>query len=92
MAGPVVGKMLGLMYPMNPQQWADVDAYTSELEDKIVKLVGASLKSLQPARLSFGHGEASFAMNRRARTKAEMVIRGQQRRASGPRRPGTARR
>jgi hypothetical protein len=72
--GPVVDKALGIMYPMNSQQWADVDAYTSELEDKIVKLVGASLKSLRPARLGFGHGEAGFAMNRRARTSEEMVI------------------
>ena len=37
-----------------------MDAYTSELEDKIVNLVGASLKSLRPSRLSFGHGEAGF--------------------------------
>ena len=72
--GPVIGRMLGLMYPMNSQQWADVEAYTSELEDKIVKLVGASLKSLRPARLGFGHGEASFAMNRRQRTNQGIVI------------------
>jgi hypothetical protein len=72
--GPVLGKMLGLMYPMNTQQRADVEAYTSELEDKIAKLVGASLKSLRPALLGFGHGEASFAMNRRAQTNEEIVI------------------
>ncbi len=72
--GPVIGHMLGSMYPMSPQQWADVEAYTAELEDKIVNLVGASLKSLRPARLGFGHGEAGFAMNRRARTKEEIVI------------------
>jgi len=72
--GPVIGEMLGIMYPMNSQQWADVEAYTSELEDNVVKLVGTSLKSLRPARLSFGHGVAGFAMNRRARTKEEMVI------------------
>jgi hypothetical protein len=72
--GPVVNSMLGLMYPMNSQQWADVEAYTGELEDKIVKLVGASLKSLRPARLSFGHGEAGFVMNRRGRTNEGVVI------------------
>lgn len=72
--GSVVGKMLGIMYPMNTQQWADVDAYASELEDKIVNLVGASLHSLRPARLSFGHGKASFAMNRRERTSEGIVI------------------
>ena len=72
--GPVIGEMLGIMYPMNSEQWADVEAYTSELEDNIVEIVGTSLKSLRPARLSFGHGDAGFAMNRRARTKEEMVI------------------
>ena len=72
--GPVIGKMLGTMYPMNPQQWADVEEYTSDLEDKIVALVGASLNALRPARLSFGHGNAGFAMNRRARTNQEVVI------------------
>ncbi len=72
--GPVIGKMLGLMYPMNPQQRADVDAYTSELEEKIVNVVGASLKSLRPSRLSFGHGEAGFAMNRREPTNEGIII------------------
>jgi hypothetical protein len=72
--GPVIGRMLGRIYPMNSQQWADVNAYTSELEEKIVKLVRVSLKSLRPARLSFGHGEAGFAMNRRARTDGGVII------------------
>jgi hypothetical protein len=73
-SGPVVGHVLGTMYPMTPQQWADVEAYTRELEDKVVNLVGVALKSLRPAQLSFGHGEAGFAMNRRARNAAEVVI------------------
>jgi len=73
-SGPVIGHALGNMYPMTAQQWADVEEYTRELEDKIVKLVGVSLKSLRPARLGFGHGEAGFAMNRRARTGQEVVI------------------
>ena len=72
--GPVIGKMLGIMYPMSAQQWADVDAYTSDLEDKVVAVVGTALESLRPAQLSFGRGEAGFAMNRRARTAEEVVI------------------
>jgi hypothetical protein len=72
--GPVIGRALQVAYPMNSQQWDDVEAYTSQLESKIVKLVGASLKSLKPARLSFGHGEAGFAMNRRTRTDQTMAI------------------
>jgi len=72
--GPVIGKMLGTMYPMNSQQWSDVEQYTSDLEDRIVALVGTSLKSLRPARMDFGHGSAGFAVNRRARTNEGIVI------------------
>ena len=72
--GPVIGEMLGIMYPMSSEQWAGVEAYTNDLENKIVTLVGISLKSLRPAQLSFGHGDCGFAMNRRARTKEEVVI------------------
>jgi hypothetical protein len=72
--GPVVAKKLDLIYPMNAQQWADVEAYTEEFEDKIVQLVGEALKSLQPARLSFGRGAARFAINRRERLNGEIII------------------
>ena len=72
--GPVIDRMLELSYPMNAQQGAEVDAYTGELKDRIVELVGASMKSLRPAQLSFGHSEAGFTMNRRARTNEGIVI------------------
>ena len=67
--GPVVDKMLGTSYPMNTQQWADVDAYTNELEGKIVEVVGASLRALRPAHLSLGHGKTGFGLNRRVKTE-----------------------
>ena len=63
--GPVLDRMLEIAYPMTESQWGDVDAYTNELEDKIVKLVGAALKALRPAHLSLGHGQAGFGINRR---------------------------
>lgn len=66
--GPVVSGILKIAYPMNAEQEADVEAYTIGLEDKIVKLIGQSLKTLQPALLSFGHAEADFAVNRRVKT------------------------
>jgi Neutral/alkaline non-lysosomal ceramidase, N-terminal len=53
---------------INAEQWAAVDAYIKQLEDKIVKVVGAALGKVQPASLSFGHGEADFAVNRREKT------------------------
>ena len=42
-----------------------IDAYTRQLEDKLVAVIGNALGDLRPARLSFGHSEAGFAKNRR---------------------------
>jgi neutral ceramidase len=72
--GPVLDGMLKIAYSMNAQQSADVEAYTGELKDKIVNLVGAALKALKPAQLSLSHGEAGFGMNRRAVTNEQRVI------------------
>jgi neutral ceramidase len=63
--GPVIGRMLGVAYNLDAKQWADIDEYTRQLEDKIVQTAGAALGALKPARLSFGHSEAGFAKNRR---------------------------
>jgi hypothetical protein len=42
--------------------------YTKVLEDKLVRLIGAALESMVPARLSYGMGRAHFALNRREPT------------------------
>lgn len=65
---PVVGDTLRVGYQdMTEAQWADTQAYTRELEDKVVACVGAALKDMRPARLGFGRGQAGFAGNRRLR-------------------------
>lgn len=65
-SGPVVERTLAIAYcDMTPQQWAAVDTYTRELEDKIVRVIGDAIKDLSPARLSFGRSEVGFATNRR---------------------------
>jgi len=43
-------------------------AYTHDLEDKIVALVGEALRNLQPVSVSYGIGRAHFALNRREPT------------------------
>jgi len=63
--GPVVERQLAVAYDASEAQWADVDRYTEELENKVVAVIGEALKKLRPASLSFGQGEASFARNRR---------------------------
>jgi neutral ceramidase len=40
-------------------------AYTIDLENKIVDLIGEALGKMQPASLSYGIGRAHFALNRR---------------------------
>ena len=63
--GPVVDHLLDGIYDLTPQQWADVEAYARELEDKVVDVIGEALHNLAPARLSFGQTNASFGVNRR---------------------------
>ena len=63
--GPVVDHMLEAAYNLTAQQWADIEAYTRELEDKVVSVIGDALKNLATAHLSFGQTNASFGVNRR---------------------------
>ncbi|MBI3665221.1 MAG: neutral/alkaline non-lysosomal ceramidase N-terminal domain-containing protein [Acidobacteria bacterium] len=73
-AGPVLSRTLSVAYDMNDADWAAVESYTRELDDKVVSVIGAALKDLKPAQLSFGHSEAGFAMNRRAKTEKGVVM------------------
>jgi Neutral/alkaline non-lysosomal ceramidase, N-terminal len=76
-SGPVIGTMLSVAYEGNrgidEEQWEAVKTYTGHLEDQMVKVVGDALHKLQPATLSFGHGQADFAINRRVKTAAGYV-------------------
>ena len=76
-SGPVIGTMLSVAYEgeqgISPEQWEAVKAYTGRLEDQMVKVVGEALHKLQPDTLSFGHGQADFAINRRVKTDAGYV-------------------
>jgi neutral ceramidase len=76
-SGPVIGSMLSVAYEgehgISAEQWNAVQAYTGHLEDQMVKVVGEALHKLRPATLSFGHGQADFAVNRRVKTAAGYV-------------------
>lgn len=50
---------------IDPGQQATIDRYTSELTDKLEKVVLAALKDRRPAVLTRAEGRAGFAKNRR---------------------------
>jgi neutral ceramidase len=63
--GPVVDEQLSVAYDLTPPQWDDIRAYTARLVGKLADVVGDALRRLQPARIGYARGEASFAANRR---------------------------
>jgi hypothetical protein len=72
--GPVVGKNLptqiSVEYP--PQVRTLIDNYAENLRTTLVKLVGTAIEDLQPAKLSYASGVATFAVNRRNNPENEV--------------------
>ncbi len=64
-SGPLAGISLMPLYTLTPEQDAVVRRYTDGLINKVVGVVGASLKDLAPATLQFNQGLAGIAVNRR---------------------------
>ena len=63
--GPVVKSSLAGAYNLDETQSALIDEYTHRLKNNLLKVIGEAIKDLSPASLSFGRGDAPFAMNRR---------------------------
>lgn len=72
--GPVLDSSLGGAYDLNMEQTVAVKDYTRKLKDNLLSVIGAALKDLSPAKLSFGKGSAQFAMNRRENRAGKIVI------------------
>ncbi len=49
--GPVIDEMLAVAYDLSDAQWRDVREYTHELEDKVVRVIGAAMKRGEPVEL-----------------------------------------
>lgn len=64
-SGPVVWPNLRGMYPMNPEQRAQVEAFTRGLVAKSIATIGEALGKLQTASVHYEVGEAKFAIFRR---------------------------
>lgn len=63
--GPVIATNLEGMFDLKDKDGTAVLAYAKLLEAKAVETAVAAVKALATAKLSFGQGRATFAMNRR---------------------------
>lgn len=72
--GPMVSPNLKTMFALGAEDQRRIDDYSRMLADKLVAVVGAAIGDLTPARISYGTGEAHFAVNRRERTPTGVKI------------------
>jgi hypothetical protein len=70
--GPVVGRNLLTMYSLDPAQLQLVVDYTHELHKHIVEVVGEALQGLAPAKVAWGSGHNTLAVNRRNNAEANV--------------------
>jgi len=64
-SGPVLKGSLTDVYPLNSKQVEKIEQYSGKLTDKIVKLVGDALHSMEPVQLYVQNGVTRFQVNRR---------------------------
>src|SRR4029079_18728462 len=64
-SGPVVRGNLMAMYALDEDQTRRIKEYRTKLIDLLVQVAGEAFDTVQPAKLSWGIGEAGFAINRR---------------------------
>ena len=69
--GPELRASKASLYGLDPERVKQSQAYLQVLQAKLLALVETALADLSPARLSYTHGRAGFAMNRRLPTETE---------------------
>src|SRR5262245_8918946 len=70
--GPVVRGNLDTMYGLDETQRKLIAEYRDFLEKRIIEAAGAALKAMSPAKLAWGQGKATFAVNRRNNKEADV--------------------
>lgn len=71
-SGPVVRGNLMTMYSLDETQKRHVIEFAQELQKKVVAIAGEAIEKLEPVKLAYGHGQATFAVNRRNNKEAEV--------------------
>jgi neutral ceramidase len=72
--GPVVRPNLMTMFDLSEEDKQKLTAYSRELTDNLVTVIGAAIGDLTPAQLSYGFGQTHFAVNRREPTAKGVKI------------------
>ncbi|MHC4203882.1 MAG: neutral/alkaline non-lysosomal ceramidase N-terminal domain-containing protein [Planctomycetota bacterium] len=57
------------LYGLSPEQIRQSNKYVDDLQKKLLDLIGRAIENLAPAKLSYTHARAGFAMNRRLITE-----------------------
>lgn len=83
-SGPVIRGNLMPMYAFDDDQTRRVTEFKVQLADKLVGVVGEAIDSLKPAKLSWGIGEAAFAVNRRNNPEAKVPKLREENKLAGP--------
>jgi len=83
-SGPVVRSNLAAMYALDERNSKRIEDYATELETKLIKVVADAIENLEPARLSWTVGKATFAVNRRNNPEGDVPRRQREHGLVGP--------
>jgi hypothetical protein len=70
--GPMIENNLETMFELSAEENAKIKSYTRSLEDKIVTTATEAFAKLEPARLAWANGTATYAVNRRNNPEAKV--------------------
>ena len=70
--GPVVWPNLKVMLDLTDEQQKPLRDYASRLTEQLVEVTGEAVHNLAPVQITYGQGEAGFAINRRAAKLREL--------------------
>src|SRR5262249_49002898 len=71
-SGPVVRDNLRVMYSLDDTQQKLITEYAQTLQGKLVAVVGEALTKAATARIEWGNGFVSFAVNRRNNKESDV--------------------
>ena len=72
--GPVVGRNLAPLHYLvhDKEQQRRIDEYVDVLQEKVITVTGRALRQLEPCRLAWASGSATFAVNRRNNPESDV--------------------